>query len=153
MAPQQWPKSELSVSSDDIRCDRTDVKPSETVRCRATIHNRGPVEAVARIYVGQHTVGSDIGGGPPIPNHTVAPYSQVVVEWLMKLPEADAVIVSVRLELHTRHAYGGQSRSTRLRRPDIRRSGKRQLTRERAGHVKGAQRRSEPFTRPSAPAE
>ncbi len=107
LPPEQWPKAELTVSANDIRCDPSNPTPGEKGRCQAVIHNRGPIEALARIYVSMAAVGSDVGTGQSIPNQTVPPNGQVVVAWDWVWLPGSAWMVGVRAELSTPHAYGG----------------------------------------------
>jgi hypothetical protein len=107
LSPRQWLKSELSVSAADVRCDTSNPTPGERVRCQAMIHNRGPLEAAARITVSIVAAGNDIGMGQSIPNQKVPPNGQVVVVWDWVWPQGKAWSVGVSAELHTPHAYGG----------------------------------------------
>src|SRR5262245_10638948 len=45
----QWPKSDLRVMPEDLRCDKRLPSPGDRVRCQATIRNRGSVDALAGI--------------------------------------------------------------------------------------------------------
>jgi hypothetical protein len=107
VSPERWPKSDLSVSPSDIRCDKALPKPAESVRCEVTIHNRGPVEAVVRILPSVVEVGNDIAAGKSIPRYKIPPNDQVVVAWDWVWPQGRAWSLDVSVELLTPHAYGG----------------------------------------------
>jgi hypothetical protein len=107
LPPSRWPKAALSVAPEDVRCDNAMPKPGDRVRCQATIRNRGSVEALARVTVGIVAHDTDIGLGQPLPQSTIRPNDQVVVSWDWVWPKGDAWSVSVWVELHTPHGYGG----------------------------------------------
>ena len=107
LPPSRWPKAALSVVPEDVRCDTAMPKPGDRVRCQATIRNRGSVEALARVTVGIVARYTDIGLGQPLPRSTIRPNDQVVVSWDWVWPKGDAWSVSVWVELHTPHGYGG----------------------------------------------
>ena len=66
-----------------------------------------PVEALARVTVGIVARFTDIGLEQPLPRSTIRPNDQVVVSWDWVWPKGDAWSVSVWVELHTPHGYGG----------------------------------------------
>jgi hypothetical protein len=107
LPPSRWPKAALSVVPEDIRCDSALPKPGDRVRCQATIRNRGSVEALARVSVGIVARNSDMGLGQELRGSTIRPNDQVVVSWDWVWPKGDAWSVSVSVDLHTPHGYGG----------------------------------------------
>jgi hypothetical protein len=107
LTPRQWPKSELSVASKDIRCDKTQPAPGDHVRCQATIRNRGPVAALARVSVSIATSGNDVGLGKGLPRQAIPANGQIVVSWDWDWPAGRAWWVIVFVELHTPGGYGG----------------------------------------------
>jgi len=101
LAPAQWPKSDLSVSAQDVHCDNARPKPGETVRCQAAIQNTGPVEAFAWIRPSVSSRGSDAALGKELPIRRFAPNERVVVSWDWVWPRGTAWLVGVWVESHT----------------------------------------------------
>lgn len=108
--PEPWPKSELSVS--DVRCDKVHPAPRESVRCQATIYNRGPIEALVRITGSVRPAHTDVGGlGRLLPPQTIPPNSNVSVAWDWVWPQVwpygTGWAAGFEVDLHTPHAFGG----------------------------------------------
>jgi hypothetical protein len=103
----QWPKSELSVAPEDIRCDNTAPRPGDRVRCQATVHNRGPVEAIVRFTASLLASHTDLSGTVQSFQPTIRPNDQAILTWDWVGPEGNTWSLSVRVEVHTPRAFGG----------------------------------------------
>ena len=87
LPPGKWPQVDLSVSSEDVRCDKASPTPGEHVKCEATIYNRGPLDAVAHLTTGLSVIGSDMGTNGRQVVQKVASNGRVVVAWEWVWPQ------------------------------------------------------------------
>ena len=107
LRPAQWPKSDLRVMPEDVRCDKRLPSPGDRVRCQATIRNRGSVDALARITAALAASHTDVGLGKELPRRVIPAKSQVLIEWDWVWTEGRAWTVIVTVDLLTPRAYGG----------------------------------------------
>jgi hypothetical protein len=107
LPPERWPKGDLSVSTEDIRCDNSSPTPGETVTCQVAIRNTGPAEALVRTSAYVIARGGDIGAAKSLPLRRLSADERAVLSWDWAWPKGTAWRVQVAVELYTPHAYGG----------------------------------------------
>jgi hypothetical protein len=107
LRPAQWPKSDLRVMPDDMRCDKILPAPGDRVRCQATIRNRGSVDALARISAALASSHTDIGLGKDLPRRAIPAKGSIVIEWDWVWTEGRAWTVIITVDLLTPRGYGG----------------------------------------------
>ena len=99
LSPELWPKAELRVAPDDLRCDNLTPKSGERIRCQATVHNDGSQDAMARIDARIISKGSDQGSAQELPSRRIPSGGHVMVEWDWVLPRGGIWFLGVVVEL------------------------------------------------------
>ena len=111
LSSAEWPKPELSVSAEEIRCDKKLPLAGERVTCETLVRNSGDAAGLAIVTAHVSTrATSDLAppGAAQVMSFVISPHDQVNARWSVIWPGGlTPYSIAVDVELRTAHAYGG----------------------------------------------